>query len=43
MVKVFLVILSKVPFSLDDARGDLAYIKNFVSICFTGTRKKPVI
>ena len=40
LVEVFLEILSKVPMTLEDARGDLEYNKKFYEFMLTGQKKE---
>lgn len=40
MVQVFLEILSQIPFTLDDARGDLEYSKKFYEYLLHGQKEK---
>jgi DNA-binding FadR family transcriptional regulator len=40
MVQVFLEILSQIPFTLEDAKGDLAYNKKFYEYLLNGNKEK---
>ena len=40
LVKVFLEILSKVPMTLEDARGDLEYNKKFYEFMLNGKKQE---
>jgi DNA-binding GntR family transcriptional regulator len=40
MVQVFLEILSQIPFTLEDAQGDLEYNKKFYEYLLHGNKEK---